>query len=408
MAKNQISIVRNQLKQQYELFLNKWPGDDNINEDSYVNKYNSLCKELAKSSEDQVNEDICKTFFGFLENINLSGHDIYKNHSRWTNFINWSYKKINNNGSNNLNLENIREFMIKFGRIFHKKINGHIDNVEILNNDNEILKNVLKLHYFSNSLGDFLEELKNGYETDPKYKSYCQYTNDCLDIYDIYYPALCSTDITDEEIPEHVCEVINKFKKNYDDRVFPEISYRGNTIKVDGLVGSRVKCSVLQTQYKDSGFVRKLVRGFVNNVKAEGFSPFMVTMIIGYSLLGILLIFFILYKCVISSCDSSSCDSSSCDSSSCDSSSCDSSSCDSSSCNSRSCGCNYNLKYGNSESEYEDEEFSDDEDALEVGHSTKIQLSNDELLYYGKRCRGYLKEGLGCYRMLRLRVYSII
>ncbi|SBT87063.1 PIR protein [Plasmodium malariae] len=337
MDKNQISIVRNQLKQQYVSFLNEWPEDDSSgNEDSYVNKYNSLCRELAKSSEDQVNEDICKTFFGFLENINLSGHDIYKNHSRWTNFIKWSYEKINNNGSNNLNLENIREFMIKFGKIFHKKINGHIDNVEILNNDNEILKNVLKLHYFSNSLGDFLEELKNGYETDPKYKSYCQYTNDCLDIYDIYYPALCSTDITDEEIPEHVCEVINKFKKNYDDRVFPEISYRGNTIKVDGLVRSRVKCSVLQTQYKDSGFVRKLVRGFVNNVKAEGFSPFM---------------------CVISSCDSSSCDSSSCDSSSCDSSS----------CNSRSCGCNYNLKYGNSESEYEDEEFSDDEDALEVG-----------------------------------------
>ncbi|CAI7717863.1 PIR protein [Plasmodium vivax] len=292
MSTNKLQTIRQQLKYEYEKLFANWPDyNKNYNlEQEYEENYKLICDHLrnAEGASD-LDRRLCPTFFGFLENINRRGEDLFKNHKIWSDFIEWSYQKQTNpNTFTNWNLE---KFVTLIEHLIKKKVSHIISKAEVLNKGNERLRNVMKLHYLLENLGDIQSRIDAHHDDD--YPSYCRFINDCLDIYKAYRSEVCSESWPEETKPNNICKLFKDFEVRYRGELYPSIQYRKNLIENygDGIFGQRLQCKVHQREYGS-----RPIESFFAKPKPGVISSFNNYLTISFSVLGSLMFFFILYK----------------------------------------------------------------------------------------------------------------
>ncbi|KMZ82878.1 variable surface protein Vir [Plasmodium vivax India VII] len=270
-----------------------WPNySENYNLDKeYEENYKLICEQLSRvrGVNEQLDPKLCPTFFGFLENINRRGEDLFKNHKIWSDFIEWSYQKQTNpNTFTNWNLE---KFVTSIEYLIKENVAPILGNAEVLNKGNERLRNVMKLHYLLENLGDIKSRIAAYHGDD--YTSYCHFINDCLDIYKVYSSEVCSKHWPDETKPNNICKLFKEFEDKYEGVLYPAIKYRQNLIKDygDGIFGQRLQCKVHQREYGS-----RPIESFFAKPKPGVISSFNNYLTISFSVLGSLMFFFILYK----------------------------------------------------------------------------------------------------------------
>ncbi|SBT00205.1 PIR Superfamily Protein [Plasmodium ovale curtisi] len=210
-----MDTIREHLKERYKKFMPNWLNYDSFNfDEEYANKYKMICKEISRHSKGDIADNVCSTYFGFIENINRKGENIYKNHDMWTEFIKWSYNKQNEHPK--YVYDSLNTFATNLGTLISEKVSNISNNVETLNENSESLKNVLKLYYFSDGISDVIKE---------------------------YNPIICNN-IHEESKPHNVCNVLETFFVKYRDMLYPVIRTRGNVTSQNDPLYDRIRCSV--------------------------------------------------------------------------------------------------------------------------------------------------------------------
>ncbi|EDL42899.1 variable surface protein Vir, putative [Plasmodium vivax] len=269
-----------------------WPNySKNHNLDkNYATNYKLICEQLSSvAGANKLDKELCPTFFGFLENINRRGEDLFKNHDIWSDFIEWSYKKQTDlNVFTNWNLE---KFVSSIEYLINKNVTPILGNAEVLNKSNERLRNVMKLHYLLENIGDIKTLIDANH--DDKYPSYCHFINDCLDIYKVYSSEVCSAHWPAETRPNNICNLFKEFEDKYASVLYPAIEYRKILIEKygEGIFGHRLQCKVHQREYGS-----RPIESFFAKPKPGVISSFNNYLTISFSVLGSLMFFFILYK----------------------------------------------------------------------------------------------------------------
>ncbi|CAG9483882.1 unnamed protein product [Plasmodium vivax] len=293
MSTNKLQKIREELKQEYGKLLANWPNyskNHNLDE-TYEKNYELICNQLSKvkGAKEQLDPKLCPIFFGFLENINRRGEDLFKNHKIWSDFIEWSYQKQRDpNTFTNWNLE---KFVTSIEYLIKENVAPILGNAEVLNKGNERLRNVMKLHYLLENLGNIKEKIKANHEYD--YPSYCHFINDCLDIYKVYRSEVCSEHWPEETKPKHICKLFQDFADRYRNELYPAIHYRKNLIEKygEGIFEQRLQCKMHQREYGS-----RPIESFFAKPKPGVISSFNNYLTISFSVLGSLMFFFILYK----------------------------------------------------------------------------------------------------------------
>ncbi|GAW79048.1 variable surface protein [Plasmodium gonderi] len=281
----------------YGSILKSWP-DYNKSFDLdqlYKHNYEIICNQIESENGNRNDDDkkLCQSFFGFLEHINYGGgNNMYKGHSVWSDFIEWAYKKQEK--PNTFTYDNLENFVNKVEGFFKKRMEPALDNtIEILNKDNVRLRNLMKLHYYLESAGD-IKVLIDGNHGE-NYPDYCKFINDCLDIFNAYYPEVC-TNTPDDTKPKNICKLLERFKDHYENIMYKALRYRQALIKDDhtDIFSNRVLCRVNKKEYSAHP-----IASFINAAKSANSPLFNKIMISSFSVLGFLLIFFVLIKLII-------------------------------------------------------------------------------------------------------------
>ncbi|SBT58211.1 PIR Superfamily Protein [Plasmodium ovale wallikeri] len=285
-----MDMTREQLKEKYKEFMPNWLNYDFFNfDEEYSNIYKIICKEIGRHSKGDIANNVCSTYFGFIENTNRKEENIYKNHDMWTEFIQWPYNTQNEHPY--FVHDNMNTFSTNLGTLIREKMDNIINNVETLNEKSESLKNVLKLFYFSDGISDVISVLRGDNQDNKlQYQSYCKFVNDCLDMYGEYNPIIC-INVHEESKSHNICNVLETFFVKYRDMLYPVVRTRGNVTSQNDPLYDRIRCSV-----SDIAGEKYTVSNFYKSVIEDGFSPFNITMTVSFSILGLLLVFFLIYK----------------------------------------------------------------------------------------------------------------
>ncbi|GAB64545.1 VIR-like CYIR protein [Plasmodium cynomolgi strain B] len=204
-------------------------------------------------------------------------------------FIEWSYQKQTDpNVFTNWNLD---KFVSLIESLIKANVQPILNDAEVLNKDNVKLRNVMKLYYFWENLGDITARFNANH--DESYVPYCHFINDCLDIFNVYYPEVCSAHWPEETKPKNICKLFEDIKDGYKNRLYPYIERRKALIKGygDGIFEYRLQCKFNQREYGSrpiESFFAQPNSGFLT-----GFNKLIVS---SFSMLGVLMFFFLLYK----------------------------------------------------------------------------------------------------------------
>ncbi|GAB64544.1 VIR-like CYIR protein, partial [Plasmodium cynomolgi strain B] len=209
------------------------------------NNYDSLCKEINSQSSGSVENDVCMAFFGYVEDV-VRGehHDTLR--GIYDDFVKLNYSEPVSYGVYSQHLTN---FLYYFKKVAKKKMMKNINMIKELYEDNDLLKGIVKLFYFSENVAGIREKLSSHDHAD--YKKTCEFVNDCIDVYRDFLNYTCPPEYYDRLTNSTVCNELHVFFDNYD-----KILYR--PLKSHNRFGSlrdypdtaRVRCDLDESLYK--------------------------------------------------------------------------------------------------------------------------------------------------------------
>ncbi|SBS97004.1 PIR Superfamily Protein, partial [Plasmodium malariae] len=265
--------------------LNIWSKYSTHSLNGLYNNYQSICNEINLYSEGRLENDVCITIFGLLENyIDDSGtsdtiQGVYNDFMQYSNV-----EKL----SDSINSINIRDFMFYFKNIVRNKVFKNITMIKDVYENNDMLSGIIKLFYFNENVSEIKNILSN--RNDQKYANVCKFVNECLDTYREFLNYLCPADMYDRFTDSTICNELQVFFENYDNHLYLPLRRNNNIASLREYPDlARVRCDLSESLYKWYPAFK-----IFTNIKRD-LTPFGKTFISFLSIFGIFLTFYILY-----------------------------------------------------------------------------------------------------------------
>ncbi|SBS94202.1 PIR Superfamily Protein, partial [Plasmodium malariae] len=262
-------------------FLENKPPYEFTNFGGYHEKsyYENLCSDLSKNSSYYEKKN-CIDLFSIMDNV-IEGDVLDDDpQSIWNNFKEWFPQ---NKSGIDFSSVAMRDLITKFGEFIKANISKKFDEFKVSYMSNVELSDLTKLYYFTKNVGNIDKKILDVDSSDRN--KYCNFINECLQIYRIYKYTTCEGNSPRQFDGNPICMEADNFFESYKNILYDDLKSLGMVTSEQASIDDLVKCS-----RNDYTYLYNYVFGIR---KLSGFDN---TRIVLLTMFGIFLIMFILYK----------------------------------------------------------------------------------------------------------------